>query len=111
MNKAKLPPFDAKAFLESVGQGKTVRHLKKNDIIYAQGASDDNVYFVQHGKVKVNVVSELGKEAVVGIVEAGQFFGEACLKGGGAPRRDDVGDDGICYHHYHKIGDARGSPE
>jgi len=81
MNKAKLTPFDAKAFLESVGQGKTVRHLKKNDIVYAQGASDDNVYFVQHGKVKPNVVSEHGKEAVVGIVEAGQFFGEACLKG------------------------------
>jgi len=81
MNKVKLPSFEAKVFLESVGQGKTVRHLKKNEIIYSQGEADNNVYYVQIGRVKLNVVSEHGKEAVVGIVEAGQFFGEACLNG------------------------------
>jgi CRP-like cAMP-binding protein len=81
MNKSKSPIFDTDAFLKSVGQGKTVRTLKKNEIIYSQGDAGDHVFYVQKGRVKLNVVSEHGKEAVVGIVEAGQFFGEACLKG------------------------------
>jgi CRP-like cAMP-binding protein len=81
MSKDKPPKFDADAFLKTVGPGKTVHRFKKNEIIYAQGDAGDHVYYVQKGSVKHNVVSEHGKEAVVGIVEAGQFFGEACLKG------------------------------
>jgi CRP-like cAMP-binding protein len=81
MNKAKSPAFDTDAFLKTVGQGRTVRTLKKNDVIYSQGDTGDHVFYVQKGRVKLNVVSKHGKEAVVGIVEAGQFFGEACLKG------------------------------
>jgi CRP-like cAMP-binding protein len=81
MTQGSPPKFDAEAFLETVGQGKTVQQFKKNEIIYAQGDVGEHVYFVQKGRVKLNVVSEHGKEAVVGIVEAGQFFGEACLRG------------------------------
>jgi CRP-like cAMP-binding protein len=81
MNKTKATQVDADAFLETVGHGKTVRTFKKNEVIYSQGDAGGHVYYVQKGRVKLNVVSEHGKEAVVGIVEAGQFFGEACLKG------------------------------
>jgi CRP-like cAMP-binding protein len=73
--------FDADVFLKTVGHGKAVRQYKKNEIIYSQGDVGDHVFYVQAGKVKLHVVSEHGKEAVVGLVEAGQFFGEACLKG------------------------------
>jgi CRP-like cAMP-binding protein len=81
MTQGRPPKFDAEAFLKTVGQGKTVQQFKKNEIIYAQGDVSEHVYFVQKGGVKLTVVSEYGKEAVVGLVEAGQFFGEACLKG------------------------------
>jgi len=73
--------FDPLAFLAKVGTGKTIQKYRKGRIIYAQGEEADQVCYVQSGTVKVTVVSELGKEAVVGILEAGQFFGEGCLNG------------------------------
>ena len=73
--------FDPLAFLAKVGTGKTIQKYRKGRIIYAQGEEADQVFYVQSGTVKVTVVSELGKEAVVGILEAGQFFGEGCLNG------------------------------
>jgi CRP-like cAMP-binding protein len=81
MSKVQTPKFDANSFLETVGQGNAVHQVKKNVVIYAQGDVSDHVYYVKKGSVKLTVISEHGKEAVVGIVEAGQFFGEACLKG------------------------------
>ena len=73
--------FDPIAFLARVGTGKTVQKYRNNRIIYAQGDEADRIFYVQSGKVKVTVVSEQGKEAVVGILDAGQFFGEGCLHG------------------------------
>src|SRR4029079_19074369 len=73
--------FDPLAFLAKVGTGKTVHKYRKNRIIYAQGDEADRIFYIQSGKVKVTVVSEQGKEAVVGLLEAGQFFGEGCLHG------------------------------
>ena len=74
--------FDPKAFLGRIGAGKTVERYRKNQKIFSQGDIADTVFFIQKGKVKITVLSEHGKEAVVGIFGEGQFFGEACLKGG-----------------------------
>jgi CRP-like cAMP-binding protein len=74
-------PFDPKAFLAKVGTGKTIRKYRKGRIIFAQGEEADQIFYIQSGKVKITVVSEQGKEAVVGLLEAAQFFGEGCLIG------------------------------
>jgi CRP/FNR family transcriptional regulator, cyclic AMP receptor protein len=76
--KQKLP-FDPKVFLSKVGRGRTVTDFKKNQIVYSQGDPADSVFYIQAGKVKVTVLSEQGKEAVVAILSAGDFFGEGCL--------------------------------
>ena len=73
--------FDPQAFLAKVGTGKTISKYRKGRIIYAQGEEADQIFYIQSGKVKVTVVSEQGKEAVVGILETAQFFGEGCLNG------------------------------
>ena len=73
--------FDPQAFLAKVGTGKTILTYRKGRIIYAQGEEADKIFYVQSGKVKVTVVSAQGKEAVVGLLEAGHFFGEGCLHG------------------------------
>ena len=74
--------FDPKAFLGRIGVGKTVERYRKNQKIFSQGDIADTVFFIQKGKVKITVLSEHGKEAVVGIFGEGQFFGEGCLRGG-----------------------------
>ena len=73
--------FDPIAFLSRVGTGKTIMNYRKGRIIFAQGEEADKVFYIQSGKVKLTVVSEQGKEAVVGILEPAQFFGEGCLSG------------------------------
>ena len=73
--------FDPKAFLAKVGAGKTILKLAKNKHVFEQGDVADTVFYVQEGRVKLTVLSEQGKEAVVGILEPGQFFGEGCLNG------------------------------
>ena len=74
-------PFDPKIFLSVVGTGKTVSKYQKGQVIFAQGDVADSIYYLQRGRVKVVVLSEQGKEAVVGLIEAGQFFGEGCMNG------------------------------
>jgi CRP/FNR family cyclic AMP-dependent transcriptional regulator len=81
MREAAKHPFDPKAFLAKVGHGKTVLNFKTNQHIFEQGDVADTIFYIQTGKVKVTVVSDQGKEAVVGILEPGQFFGEGCLNG------------------------------
>jgi len=73
--------FDPRAFLGLVGAGKTIERYAKNQKIFGQGDVADTVFFIQKGKVKITVLSEHGKEAVVAIFTEGQFFGEACLEG------------------------------
>jgi len=68
--------FDPKAFLAKVGTGKTILKFEKNQRVFTQGDVADSVFYLQKGQVKLTVVSEQGKEAVVGILEPGQFFGE-----------------------------------
>src|SRR5450631_436114 len=73
--------FDPKAFLARVGAGKTILKFEKNQQVFKQGGVADAVFYIQKGSVKLTVLSEQGKEAVVGILEPGQFFGEGCLNG------------------------------
>jgi CRP/FNR family transcriptional regulator, cyclic AMP receptor protein len=73
--------LDPRAFLGRAEAGKTIETYVKNRKIFSQGDVADAVFFIQKGKVKITVLSEHGKEAVVGIFAAGQFFGEACLDG------------------------------
>ena len=80
MGKAKTE-FNPKAFLAKVGTGKTISNYGKDQIIFAQGDSADTIFYLQKGKVKIIVMSDQGKEAVVAILEPDQFFGEGCLNG------------------------------
>ena len=73
--------FDPKEFLAQVGEGKTILEFRKDEIVFAQGDVANTVFYIQKGRVKVVVISEQGKEAVVGILEPGQFFGEGCMNG------------------------------
>lgn len=81
MPKAAKSAFDPKLFLAKVGQGKAILKFDKNQVVFSQGDAADAVFYIQKGRIKVLVVSEQGKEAVVGIMEPGQFFGEGCLNG------------------------------
>lgn len=74
-------PFNPKTFLTKVWSGKTILKSPKNHIIFSQGDMADAVFYVQSGRVKLTVVSQQGKEAVVAILEPASFFGEACLAG------------------------------
>ena len=81
MVRKRPQPFNAKAFLTKVGNGKTMLKSRKKTIIFSQGDTADAVFHIQDGKVKLTVVSQQGKEAVVAILERGDFFGEGCLAG------------------------------
>src|SRR6202049_1408999 len=81
MGKPANDEFDAKVFLAKVGFGKTILEFHKNQHVFEQGGVADTVFYIQKGSVKLTVQSEQGKEAVVGILDPGQFFGEGCLNG------------------------------
>ena len=78
--KAKLP-FDPKVFLAKVNGGRAISDYRKDQIVYRQGDPADSVFYIRNGKVKATVVSEQGKEAVVALLGADDFFGEGCLAG------------------------------
>jgi CRP/FNR family transcriptional regulator, cyclic AMP receptor protein len=73
--------FDPAVFLETVAKGRVISAHPKKQVLFAQGDAADSVFYVKEGKVKVTVVSELGKEAVVAILGADEFLGEGCLIG------------------------------
>jgi CRP/FNR family transcriptional regulator, cyclic AMP receptor protein len=73
--------FNPKEFLAKVGEGKTILEFRKDDIVFAQGDAANTVFYIQKGRIKTVVISEQGKEAVVGILGPGQFFGEGCMNG------------------------------
>lgn len=81
MRKRAKALFDPKVFLAKVGNGKTISKYRKNETIFSQGQVADAVFYIQTGKVKLTVVSEQGKEAMVAILGPGHFFGEGCLNG------------------------------
>ena len=78
-------PFDPQDFLSKVDGGRTISKYRKNQKVFSQGDAADSVFYIQKGKVKVTVISEQGKEAVVAILGKDEFCGEGCLTG--QPRR------------------------
>ena len=78
--RASQGDFDPKAYLGRAGPGRATERYGKNQKIFSQGDFADTVFFIHKGKVKVTVLSEHGKEAVVGLFAEGQFFGEAGLE-------------------------------
>src|SRR5258705_13341700 len=81
MGKPANDEFDAKVFLAKVGFGKTILEFHKNQQVFEQGEVADTEFYIQKGRVKLTVMSDQGKEAVVAILEPGQFFGEGCMNG------------------------------
>ena len=76
-----VPVFDAKAFLDTAGVSRKVAEFKKKETIFSQGDPAKNVLYIQKGGVRLSVVNETGKEAVVAVLGPGDFFGEGCLAG------------------------------
>jgi CRP-like cAMP-binding protein len=74
-------PFDTKAFLATIGQGRTISEYRANRVVFSQGDPADALFYLQRGKVKLTVASRSGKEAVLAIVGANGFVGEGCLTG------------------------------
>lgn len=82
--KTKLTPrrqstFDLRVFLDTAGVARKIREFKRGEVVYAQGDAAHSVMYLQEGSVKLSVVNEVGKEAVVALLGPGDFFGESCL--------------------------------
>jgi len=81
LGSARERRFDATAFLNSPGVGGTVVDYRRAATIYSQGDPSDRIFYIQHGSVKLSVLSTTGKGAVVGVLREGDFFGEGALAG------------------------------
>jgi CRP/FNR family transcriptional regulator, cyclic AMP receptor protein len=81
MATKRKPSFDPKSFLARIGDGRSIGKYRKSDVVFSQGDPADAVFYVQRGKVKLTVVSEQAKEAVIAILATDEFFGEGCLAG------------------------------
>ena len=81
MVKVKSGEFDPKTFLSIIGEGRLIQSFQKKQAIFLQGDACDAVFYVQKGKVKLTVLAKSGKEAIVGVWNEGDFFGEGCLVG------------------------------
>ena len=73
--------FDAQAFLAKVAEGQSISAYRKKQVVFAQGDLADSISYIQKGQIKLTVVSEHGKQAVVAVLGAGDFLGEGCLAG------------------------------
>jgi CRP-like cAMP-binding protein len=76
---AKTHTFDPKRFLSTIERGRTIATLTERQRVFIQGDLGDAVFYIQKGKVKLSVLSKSGKEATIGILNEGDFFGEGCL--------------------------------
>ncbi len=77
----RIPVFDVKLFLDSTGLRRKVQKFRGKETVFAQGDPANNVIYIQEGGVRLTVVNEVGKEAVVAILGPGDFLGEGCLAG------------------------------
>lgn len=81
MASDRKPPLDVVAFLVGTGKEKSILASSKNEAIFSQGDHADAVFYILEGTIKLTVVSKLGKEAILAMLEPGTFFGESCLTG------------------------------
>jgi CRP/FNR family transcriptional regulator, cyclic AMP receptor protein len=79
--KVSLKPFDTEEFLTTVGAGRTIATYKPKSFIFRQGTNCDAVFYIQKGQVELSVVSNQGKERIVGMLGPDSFIGEGCLAG------------------------------
>ena len=79
--KIEKAPFDPKAFLATVNGGRTLSEYRTGKVIFSQGNPADAVFYIQKGQVKITVLSEQGKEAIVAVLGPDEFCGEGCLTG------------------------------
>ena len=79
--RAVRPRFDLRGFLDSTGIARRILRFGRGSVVFAQGAPANSVFYIQDGGVKLSVLSAAGKEAVVGMLGPGDFFGEGCLAG------------------------------
>jgi CRP-like cAMP-binding protein len=75
------PSFNARAFLESAGLGKQVLRYARGDVIFSQGDPCDSVMYIRSGAIQLSVLSQAGREAIVGMLGPGDFLGEGALAG------------------------------
>jgi CRP/FNR family cyclic AMP-dependent transcriptional regulator len=76
-----ISKFDPQVFLSKVGSGRTIAHCRTNDTIFSQGDIADCVFYVLSGEVKISILSEHGREAVIALLGKNEFLGEGCLAG------------------------------
>ena len=81
MENRKTQPLDWEALLNGIFRGKTVMECGADRSIFRQGQPADSLFYLRRGKVKLTVISQQGKEGIVAILGAGEFFGEGCLAG------------------------------
>jgi len=81
LSKFNTNKFNTKTFLSTIDGGRKIEAFPKKRTIFAQGDSSDAVFYIKKGKVKLTVVSQIGKEATIGVLSEGDFFGEGCLTG------------------------------
>jgi CRP/FNR family transcriptional regulator, cyclic AMP receptor protein len=81
MTIKRRPSFDPKSFLAEANGGRHIVEYRKDQIVFSQGESADAVFYIQKGQVKVTVISEQGKEAIVALQGPDEFLGEGCLNG------------------------------
>jgi CRP/FNR family cyclic AMP-dependent transcriptional regulator len=81
MGRKQTPGFDAKAFVAKARTGRSVSAYEKKQVVFAQGDPADAVFYIERGQIKLTVISEQGKAAVVALLGPGDFFGEGCLAG------------------------------
>ena len=77
----KRSEFDPRTFLSTIESGRKIATFSKKQTVFVQGDPCDAVFYIQKGKVRLTVVSKTGKEATIGILNEGDFFGEGCLTG------------------------------
>ena len=81
MGRKATAAFDAKAFLTKAGTGRSISTYRKKQVVFGQGDPADAVFYLERGQIKLTVVSERGKSAIVAMLGRGDFFGEGCLAG------------------------------
>lgn len=81
MTNIARPSFNPQSFLASIGRGRRALEFRKKQAVFTQGERADAVFYLQKGKVRLTVVSRRGKEATIGMLGAGDFFGEGCIAG------------------------------
>ena len=79
--KRTKPAFNSRAFLATVNGGRKLTNYRKSDVIFSQGDTADSVFFIEAGRVKLEATSPQGKQAIVAVLKADDFFGDGCLVG------------------------------